>query len=56
MKNYKQFFRELDWDIWVMLSLPLTLDPRPEMVSMDVFYPDINIFSIKEVFNATGHN
>ena len=32
MKNYKQFFRELDWDIWVMLSLPLTLNPEPEKV------------------------
>lgn len=33
MKNYKQFFRELDWDIWVMLSLPLTLEPEPEQVT-----------------------
>ncbi|XKL66741.1 hypothetical protein PGB90_010161 [Kerria lacca] len=30
IKNYKQFFRDLDLNIWIMLSLPLTLNPEPE--------------------------
>lgn len=34
LKNYKNFFRELDLDIWIMLSLPLTLNPAPENVNL----------------------
>lgn len=49
MKTYKQFFRELDWDIWVMLSLPLTLDPKPEkVVSTDVSILTLIFFRLKE--------
>lgn len=32
LKNYRDFFRELDLDIWTILLWPLTLNPAPENV------------------------
>lgn len=37
LKNYQNFFRELDLDIWIMLSLPLTINPAPETVNIKGF-------------------
>lgn len=34
LDNYKEYLRELDVDIWIMLSLPLTLNPEPENVEI----------------------
>ncbi len=45
LKNYKHFFRELDLDIWVMLSLPLTLNPEPEKVVFN-FVEFVTVFLI----------
>lgn len=32
LSKYKQYFRELDTDVWLYLTQPLTLSPTPEKV------------------------
>lgn len=32
LSKYKHYFRELDIDVWLILTQPLTLSPNPEKV------------------------
>lgn len=32
LSKYKNYFRELDIDVWLILTQPLTLSPTPEKV------------------------
>lgn len=50
LKNYKQFFRELDLDIWIMLSVPLNLNPEPEKVPKNFSSLGFSIENILLIF------
>lgn len=38
LSKYKNYFRELDIDVWLILTQPLTLSPKPEKVCSYNFY------------------
>lgn len=48
LSKYKQYFRELDTDVWLYLTQPLTLSPTPEKVIVviiqNTFYSSTNFF------------
>lgn len=44
LQKYKHYFRELDIDVWLILTQPLTLSCRPEKVSLTLFIKFIGLY------------